>query len=137
MKACLIIIGIWSAVLLFLSLVITGVFGSLYAGSFYPFTLPFIIATGVLVALTVTGVSAKRARARLFWIAVPLHGLLFLPFYYANSRWPGGDDGPGLAWLFFIGGGSYIAGLVALIIAVIAAVISIRKKMETELTTGK
>jgi hypothetical protein len=137
MKASLIIAGIWSAVLLFLSLAITGAFGPLYSGSFYPFTLPFIISTAVLVALVIAGLIIKRARAVLFWIVIPLHGLLFLPFHFAITRWPGGDDGPGMAWLCLVGGGSCIAGVLAPVLAITGVVITVRRRKGTEPATGE
>jgi hypothetical protein len=121
MKASLIIIGIWSTVLLFMSLFII-------SERFYPFTLPFIISTAVLVALSITGLVAKRARVILFWIVIPLHGFLFLPFYFGMTRWPGWDDGPGLGWLFFVGGGSCIAGALAVVLAITGVVITVRRR---------
>jgi len=69
--------------------------------------------------LSVTGLIVKRHQASLFWIAVPLHGLLFLPFGYAVSCWPRGDDGPGMAWGLLIGGGSFIATLLTAILLIL------------------
>jgi len=79
-----------------------------------------------------TGLVAKPARVDLFWIVIPLHGLLFLPFHFAITRWPGGDDGPGMAWMLFVGGGSCIAGALALVLAVIGVVITVRRRKEPE-----
>lgn len=128
MKTGLIIIGIWSLCLFLLSLLIVGAFGSLYDGSFYPFTLPFIVLAGTCVAVAVAGLVGKRIRSTMFWIAAPMHGLLFLPFQFAISRWPGGDDGPGMAWLLFVGGGSCIAGVLSLVLIVIAIIMTVQKK---------
>jgi len=137
MKAGLIIVGIWSAVLLFLSLIVTGAFGSIYSGRFYTFTLPFIIAAAVLLLLALIGLVAKPARVVLFWIVIPLHGLLILPFHFAVTRWPGSDDSPGMAWLCLIGGGSCIAAVMAMVLAIIGIVITLRKKRKNEPTTGE
>lgn len=120
-KASLIIAGLWSAVLLLLSLAII-------SERYYPFTLPFIISTAVLVALAIAGLVAKRARVVLFWIVIPLHGLLFLPFYFAITRWPGWDDGPGLGWLFYVGGGSCIAGALAVVLSIAGVVITVLRR---------
>jgi hypothetical protein len=117
MKQSMLLIGVWSAVLLFLSLTIIGAFEPLYSGSFYPFTLPFIVMAGVVSALAFTGVVVTRIRTALFWPTLVLHGLLFLPFWFAYARWPGGDDGPGMAWGLVIGIGSRIAALLALALA--------------------
>ena len=125
-RASLIIIGIWSGVLFAVSSFMS--LGSLWVGSFYPFTLPFVVQAAVLVMLCAAGLAAKRAIVPLFWITIPLHGLLFLPFYFAITHWPGGDDCPGLAWLFFVGGGSCIAGILAIVFAVIGIVTTVRKR---------
>lgn len=128
MKTGLIIVGIWSTVLLFLSLTIVGALGPIYAGSFYPFTLPFIVLAGISILPPIYGLVAKQVRAPMFWIAILLHGLLFLPFYYAIKRWPSGDDGPGMAWLIFIGRGSCIAGVIALVLVIIVGMNVVRRK---------
>jgi hypothetical protein len=125
----LIVLGIWSLLLFGFSLLL-----ACNAWRFYVFTLPFIITSGALVGLAATGIIVHRTRTAMFWIAIPLHGLLFLPFYFAMSRWPGGDDGPGLAWMVFVGGGSCIAGALAIILTVIGIVLTARKIKETEPT---
>lgn len=132
MKTGLIIVGIWSGVLLFISLAIVGALGPLYDGSFYPFTLPFIVLVGICTTLSIIGLVAQRARSAVFWVVTPLHGILFLPFRFAMKRWPGGNDGPGMAWLFLLGGGSCIAGLLALVLIVIGIIIIAGKAKETE-----
>jgi hypothetical protein len=128
MKAGLAIVGVWSASLLFLSLAISGHLGALYAGSSYTFTLPFIISVATLLLLSIMGLAESRARTALFWVVVPLHGLLYLPFNFAASRWPGGDDGPGLAWIMLVGGGSCIAAVLSLILIVVEIVSKNREK---------
>ena len=132
MKAGLIVVGIWSAILLFISLAIVGALGPLYDGSFYPFTLPFIVWAGLCTILSIMGLVIKRARSTVFWVVIPLHGLLFLPFRFAIKRWPGGDDGPGMAWAFFVGGGSCIAGLLALVFILIRIFLIAGKAKESE-----
>jgi hypothetical protein len=127
MKAGLIIVGIWSALLLLLSLTATGAFGFLYEGSYYTFTLPFIVATALVLSLAVSGLVATRIRSSMFWFVTPLFGLLYFPYQYAVAQWPGGDDGPGMFWLLFVGRGSQIAGILAIVIIVTGIVIRIRK----------
>jgi hypothetical protein len=128
MKAGLIFVGIWSLCLLLLSLFIVGAFDPLHARSFYPFTLPFITLAALCVVIAVVGLVAKRARAVAFWISTPLHGLLFFPYRFAMIQWPGGDDGGGMAWMYLIGWGSYIASLLAVIIILIAVILMAKGK---------
>jgi len=128
MKTGLVIAGVWSTLLLLLALTITGTFGDAYAGSFYSFTLPFIVMAATVAALSLAGLLLSRARRVLFWLVVPLHGLLFVPFLHAMVRWPGGDDGPGMAWMFFVGVGSLIAGLQSLVLVVCRIVGIVRKE---------
>jgi hypothetical protein len=119
MKISLIIVAAWSTVLLLVSLMIVGTFPPIYEGNFYPFTGPYIIMSGLIVAMAFWGSAHQQSRKAIFWAAVPLHGLLYLPYRYAINRWPGGDDGPGIAWVFLVGGGSCIAALVAVVLIII------------------
>ena len=107
MRTGLVIIGVWSGVLLLLSLTF---------GGCYSFALPFILSAGLCVLLVVLGLIWKQLRATAFWVVMPLHGLLFFPYRYAIARWPGGDDGPGMAWLILVGGGSLIAAFLAIMV---------------------
>ena len=120
MKTSLVIVAAWSTVLLLVSLMIVGTFAPLYEGHFYPFTKPFIFSSGFIVVLAIWGIAQQEARKVIFWSAVTLQGLLYLPYRYAINRWPGGDDGPGMAWVFLVGGGSYIAALIAVVVIIIA-----------------
>lgn len=130
MKVGLIIICIWSAVLLLLSLLIAGICGFFEGGSLDLFMLPFpfILAAALVVYLTVKGLYDESARVKFFYIAVPLHGFLFVPFYFVLRHWPGGADGTGMVWMFLIGGGSCIAGALAVVLTFIGIIITIRKK---------
>jgi hypothetical protein len=119
MKTGLILVGIWSLCLLLLSLFVVGAFDPLHARSFYAFTLPFIILAALCVVIAVVGFVAKRARAVAFWVSAPLHGVLVLPYRFAMSQWPGGDDGAGMAWMYLVGWGSYVASLLAVILIAI------------------
>ena len=130
MKVGLIMVAVWSMILLLLSLMIVGAFGPVYSGSFYSFTLPFIFMAGLSFAMAITGIRLKGVTCMMFWITIPLHGALFFPFYFAISRWPGGDDGPGMAWLIVIGGGSCIAALLAAILIILGIVATLSEKSE-------
>jgi hypothetical protein len=100
----------WSFVLFATSLLI-----ALNSEYFYLFTLPFIIDSALIVILAITAGLFDRFAKPLFWTVLCLHGLLFLPFFFAHNRWPGGDDGPGLAWLMLIGSGSFVALILAFV----------------------
>jgi len=132
MKAGLVIVGVWSVILLLLALTITGAFGDVYAGSFYSFTLPFIIMAATLAVLALAGLLLRPVRGVIFWLAIPLHGFLFVPFLCAIVRWPGGDDGPGMAWLLFVGGGSCIAAISSLVLTVREIIVSVRTTEKAE-----
>jgi len=111
----LVVIGGWSALLFLAGLTVVGAFGS-YAGSFYWFTIPFLAASGLCAAAAAAGACWRGGRARVFRIVAPLHALLILPSALAMALWPGGDDGPGMAWQLFIFGGSAVALVLAVVL---------------------
>jgi hypothetical protein len=131
MKAALILVGIWSLCLLLLSLLVVGAFNPFHAHSFYAFTWPFIILAALCVIFAIVGLAAKQVRPTAFWLSTPLHGLLCLPYRFAMSQWPGGDDGAGMAWMCLVGWGSYIASLLAIILIAIVLMAG-RKKSRAE-----
>ncbi|MES9972375.1 MAG: hypothetical protein ABW092_20270 [Candidatus Thiodiazotropha sp.] len=105
--------GAWSLILFAASLLIAST-----ANQFYVSTLPFIVTSGLIVILAFIAAQSDRLRRGLYWAVVSMHWLLFVPFFFALNRWPGGDDGPGLAWLLFIGSGSFIAFILAIVFAI-------------------
>jgi hypothetical protein len=74
------------------------------------FILPFTVMTPASAILS--AVAAVLNSAPLSRTALRVHGLLFLPWMF-GQQWKGGDDGPGLAWLFFVGVGCAVAALLA------------------------
>lgn len=109
MKAITILVGIWSLVLLFLGFVIVGVF-PFYAGSFYWFTLPFLLVAAIGIYLPLARVfNGDLSGNRYPEIIVSI--LLPVAWFFALSQWPGGDDGPGIAWAAGLGLGNLL-GLV-------------------------
>lgn len=107
MKLSLIFITILSSFLFALSLFISGAIG--FYSNFYSFTIPFIIASFSCFILGLCGLLIKKKRRTNFIIAIIVFGFLIVPHLYAILQWPGGDDGPGMAWALFIGGGSFLA----------------------------
>lgn len=61
-----------------------------------------------------------------FWIVTLAH--LALPFaaYYAIRQWPGGDDGPGLAWMFTVLPASWLS-LASAVLATVLRLTAWRK----------
>ena len=122
--------------LLLLSLSISGVLGlDLFSGTIYPFVLPFILAAGLAATVAATGLACRSIRVVAFWVAVPIQALLFLPFRFAMTRWPGGDDGRGMAWMILIGGGAILAAILSTILILIAVPLMIRSRPHRK-TTG-
>lgn len=127
MKRCLIFITIWSLLLFMLSLIISGVF-PFYPADFYRFTAPFMITSFICFVLGFCGLLIKTKRRFLFIISLITFGLLILPHLYAILQWPGDDDGPGMAWALFIGGGSLFAMLFAFFVLMHCLVKKLRIK---------
>lgn len=92
----------------FVSLEIAGLLPG-YGGSFYSFTVPHL-AMG-LVSLLLVLAHYRRPTTRFLTLACL--AIVALPFTsrYALTRWPGGDDGAGLAWGFIVGGLSVTAAV--------------------------
>jgi hypothetical protein len=117
----LILIGIWSAVLLLKSCP-----HYYYAG--YWFTLPFILLAGACFLLAVIGLFTPSKRKSIFWVIAPVHGAMLIPYGFAMLLWPGGDDGGGLNWLWFVGAASVVALLLSLILMIVVWWIQKKKK---------
>lgn len=106
MKAINILVGIWGLVLLVLGLVIIGAV-PFYAGSFYWFTLPFLL-------IAAAGAYMPLARVASGELSGNRHGeilvavLLPVAWFFALTQWPGGDDGPGMAWAMGLGLGNLL-----------------------------
>ncbi len=109
-KIAMRMICVWSLIILFLALIVIGLF-PFYPGSFYWFTIPLItqalVAFGLSSAYSLNRIPSTKMACTVFII----HLLLPATWYFAMSKWPGGNDGPGLAWYYFVGGGSLIASL--------------------------
>jgi hypothetical protein len=71
---------------------LTSLFIALNAKHFYLITLPFISGSALIVALAIIAGIFDRLSRPLFWTVACRHGLLFIPFFFALNRWPGGDD---------------------------------------------
>ena len=79
---------------------ITGIVGG-YAGSFYWFTIPHLLLvplSAVMVALH--AILRKEGTLTASFLCL---SCLLLTWLYAGAHWPGGDDGPGMAWIYGVG----------------------------------
>lgn len=122
-KIILISILIFSFFLLLAGLEITGLIPP-YSGSFYTFTVPFLLQVLVCVLLSVYSLIKKNKL--IYYSSILLFSSLFLSARYALMHWPGADDGPSLAWFFIIVYGSYIT----CILGIIAGLITIKELLK-------
>lgn len=60
------------------------------------------ISTGLCLLVVILGLSSRRLLHLSLWAAEALQGYRLIPAGEALRSWPGGDDGPGLAWLMII-----------------------------------
>ena len=85
---------------IFLSLIITGII-PVYSGALHPSAVPHLVLT--FSSLVVLVVHYKRQT--IFTLILTITTILGLlgTYWWALKGWPGGDDGPGLAWAYVIG----------------------------------
>ena len=83
-----------------LAYTITGVLPG-YAGSFYWFTIPHLIL--LPVSVVAVALYAVKRRNTMFTAALICLSCLLPTWFFASFQWPGGDDGPGMAWVYGIG----------------------------------
>jgi len=87
-------------------------------GDFYIFTLPhFLLLIGGITTLVFNFFQRKTL---LIWVAIIQILLLLASWYWAMHHWPGGNDGPGLAWYFLIGGASLISAILGTLLLLLA-----------------
>lgn len=84
----------------FLSLSITGVL-PIYPGALHQSAVPHLMLTFISLAILV--VHYKRQTFLTLILAVTTITVLLGTYWWALKGWPGGDDGPGLAWAYVIG----------------------------------
>jgi hypothetical protein len=63
---------------------------------------PFQLSALGLVVTSVTGLMASSRRSRWLVAAAAFAASVSLAGMFAIGRWAGGDDGGGMAWLFFV-----------------------------------
>ena len=102
----LIIAALWSLLLLLAAMMVSGAF-PFYAGSFYWFSVPFHFHASTCMLLSV--MCLLRPNQDIRKIISWLLRLLPISWIFAMMQWPGGDDGPGMAWLLLVGSGSMIS----------------------------
>lgn len=129
MKKRLISVLAVSLILLMLALWIAVIL----AGNQYAFTYPFLSASLISVLVSGPGLYFKRWRSPTFVVSTILLAFLFIPASYALRCWPGGDDGPGMAWILFIVFGSRIAAILSIALLIGSIVLAlVKRKQKTE-----
>jgi hypothetical protein len=66
------------------------------------FVVPYVLSTALATLLSIMALSYKNRRTLLVCCAATVNLALPIFCWYAISRWPGGDDGGGMAWLIFV-----------------------------------
>ncbi|MBA3351414.1 MAG: hypothetical protein H0U23_03145 [Blastocatellia bacterium] len=85
----------------------------------YLFTIPHIgLLALVLVLLATIAIRAEFSALIAMTTAAGL-ALTVATASYAMSQWPGGDDGGGLGWFFFVGGFSLLNAGAAVVLTVV------------------
>jgi len=110
------------------SLTAINAFSFIYVGSYYSFALPTVVAAVFCLLFSVLGLSGLLPKRVAFWWAVPAGSLTFLAAAYALSRWPGGDDGPGMFWMLFVGSSSAILSILSVVLLVVGIVAAVRNR---------
>jgi len=110
------------------SLTAINAFSFIYEGSYYSFTLPTVVAAAVCLLSSVLGLSGVLPMRVAFWSAVPVGSVTFLAAAYALSRWPGGDDGPGMFWMLFVGSSSAVLSLLSIVLLFVGIIAAVRNR---------
>ena len=124
-KSLSIMIFIFSLILSFLALEISGILPP-YNGSFYLFSLPFIILVNLVLITSLVNIIIKSYH--IYYLIIIAFISLKVPSHYSFLKWPDGDDGPGLAWSFCIDFGCTIFSLIAILCMVLSLVRIPKKK---------
>ncbi len=62
------------------------------------FAVAALMATVIAFAISIVGLAWRRGIIRALWLVVAVQVLRVIPVVAAVSVWPGGDDGPMIAW---------------------------------------
>ena len=106
-----------------LAYTITGILPG-YAGSFYWFTIPHLVLLPLSAAMVALD-AVLRKRATFLATTICLSCLL-PTWFFAGSKWLGGDDGPGMAWVYGIGLASLLSTAIGLPLIYVAHRVSKR-----------
>lgn len=103
--------------------------------AFYPETIAVMVQAGVAGALALVGLVSSRRQLLFLALSSAILGLLFLPWYYGGTGFPGGNDGGGMGWLI-LGGGGCLLSFVYAIIAVLLGCILRKQVPRSEPASG-
>jgi len=97
-----------------LACTVTGILPG-YAGSFYRFTVPHLLILPVCAAAFL--VLTLRVNAAMRMTSVLSVCGIVPTWLFAAVQWPGGDDGPGMAWWYGVGLASLVTTTLGLVSA--------------------
>ncbi|MBW4057041.1 MAG: hypothetical protein HIU83_16940 [Proteobacteria bacterium] len=114
--------ALWSLFLFLLGLTISGVIPILYQGSLYWFAIPFLIHAASCSFLSFQchfnpTADLVKKKNKLF-VLLPVSAI------FPMLLWPGGDDGPGMAWMFGVGGVSIVSVAVGILTSYLGKVLN-------------
>lgn len=96
------VLGIW----------VGGITDIYYAHGYwgYWFVWPYLVVSLTVTLAATLGLFWPAGRREALYLAMFACILAPLLAVFAVTRWPGGDDGPGMAWMFFVIPASGLAG---------------------------
>jgi hypothetical protein len=74
----------------------------------YDFAVPHLGCLGVATVLLGYSLAKQPSSRVLELIIAAVLAMTLLTAIYAGYQWPGGNDGPGIAWVFIVGGFSLV-----------------------------
>jgi hypothetical protein len=80
----------------------------------YTFALPHLFAVAAALCLLASYVLRSRASTGMFTLTGVVLALSLATAFYAMFSWPGGNDGPGIGWGYFVVGLSILNMLAGL-----------------------
>ena len=96
---------------------------------FYPSTRYVMYQAGGAAAVGLIGLLIRFIRFPALVVSSAALAVLFIPWYYASTQWPGGDDGGAFGWFIFGGAACLMSlavglgtGITALVLGVLSLV---------------
>lgn len=123
MKKGMGLIAVWSLLVFLLSLHLVS--DSRVANDWHAYPYLAFLAMSFLICLV--GLVIPKIGRWMFWFGSIVLGSSILPYCYAQSQWPGYDDGAGMGWLILVGP----AGIASVAISIFL-IATIRNEIKNE-----